>query len=371
MRAAFTIVELIVVVLIAGVLLALLFPAVQSARESAARSTCTNNLRQIGLALQNYHNAMGTLPPALIWFPRGEPLGDGILPIGVLDRIQLGRDLHDDRIYANWLILLLPFLDQHQIWSAFDLGRPISDDRNAAARATELSVLKCPSDPFNDEHFFRGLVVGIADQEYARGNYAINVGPDGNCVSGVGIPCEKGFFIRGKNLLRDNDQVWGSGAAGVNKSFSFAAFSDGAANTVLVDEIRVGIDPIDPRGVWALGQVGSSLIARHGNWDDAGRPNPASPYSEEFIGCTALIEKLGASLLTSTVMGCYPRGDGREANLQAAARSLHPHGVNVLFGDASVRFMGNDIDAQVWHAIHTRDGNESLDPGFYSSLHSD
>ena len=361
-RRAFTIVELLVVIGLIGLLIGLLIPAVQHARESGRRLACSNNLHQLGVGLQSYHANLGTLPPGVIWWPKGEPLGFGVLPIGVLDRVQMGAlsKKRPDTIYANWVILLLPDVDQGALHRQFNLQRPISDASNATARATQLPILKCPSDPYNGELFERGAAHGLTNNFYARGNYAINVGPDGNCLNGGALPCVQGFFIRGSNLLVDNDQVWGSGIAGVNKSIGFNSIPDGLSNTVALDEIRAGIDPLDPRGVWALGQIGSSAVARHGLLDDAGGPNNKSPYSEEFIGCAALTEKLGVAALAAEGMGCYPRSPEREGNVQAGARSLHTGGVNVLLCDGSTQFVRNEVDAHVWHAIHTRDRQEQV-----------
>ena len=362
-RSAFTIIELLVVIGLIGLLIGLLIPAVQHARETSRRLACSNNLHQLGVGLQSYHANLGTMPPGVIWWPKGEPLGFGLAPIGILDRVQMGvvSKRRPDTIYANWVILLLPDLDQGGLHRQFNLRRPISDASNAAARATQLPILKCPSDPHNDELFERGAAHGLTDNFYARGNYAINVGPDGNCLNGGALPCVQGFFLRGSNLMIDNDQVWGSGIAGVNKSIGFNSIPDGLSNTVAVDEIRAGIDSLDPRGVWALGQIGSSAVARHGSLGDAGGPNNKNPYSEEFIGCVDLTEKLSAAALAAEGMGCNPRPQGREGNVQAGARSLHTGGVNVLLCDGSIQFVRNEVDASVWHAIHTRDRGERID----------
>ncbi len=131
------------------------------------------------------------------------------------------------------------------------------------------------------------------------------------------------------------------------------------SKTVIVDEIRSGIDPLDPRGVWALGQVGSSAVARHGQKDDASGPNPYRDSSEEIIGCRDLIAKVGLNELHSLGMGCYESAN--EANTQSGARSMHPNGVNVLFCDGSAHFIVNQIDRDLWHALHTRAGNEVVD----------
>ena len=361
MRRAFTLVELLVVIAIMGLLIALLLPAVQMARESARRSQCTNNLKQVGIALAAYQSAIAVLPPAVIWQPKGEPLGAGLLPIGVIDRVAKFGDVSQDTIYGNWVMMILPQLEQPNLHSQFNFTKPISDPANSAARDTELLVFVCPSDPnaTADNHFQRGGTKGLTTNTYARGNYVLNVGLDGNCA-GPGTtenPCLNGFYVSGTNLAKNNEQVWGTGVGGVNKSFTYAAVTDGLSNTIAVDEIRAGLDVLDPRGVWALGQVGSSLIARHGIYGLSGRPNPCTANGEQFIGCIALRDKIG-SRIDMECMGCDTSLGATEINVQAGSRSMHPHGVNVLALDGSVHFLANSVDANVWFALHTRDGGE-------------
>jgi prepilin-type N-terminal cleavage/methylation domain-containing protein/prepilin-type processing-associated H-X9-DG protein len=361
MRRAFTLVELLVVIGIISILTALLLPAVQIAREAARRSTCANNLKQIGMAIAAYESSVGILPPAVIWQPKGEPLGGGQLPIGVIDRVAKFGDPSRDTIYANWVIAILPQLEAQNVYAICNFTKPISDISNAQARQTELPVMLCPSDQNGtaDNHFQRGGTVGLATNEYARGNYAMNVGPDGNCA-GPGTtenPCINGFYVNGTNLLTNNDQVWGTGVAGVNKSFPYAAVTDGLSNTIAVDEVRAGLDALDPRGVWALGQIGSSLIARHGIFSISSRPNPCTASGEQFIGCAVLRQRLGTQL-DGECMGCDAGLAPNEANTEAGSRSMHPNGVNVVALDGSVHFLNNSMDQSVWHALHTRDGGE-------------
>ncbi len=363
-RRGFTLVELLVSLGIMAILMGLLLVAVQYARESARRTSCNNNLRQLGVALNNYHSTHSMLPPAVIWAPYGEPLGKGFLPIGVLDRVALFGATADDTIYANWVSMLLPHLEEQALFQQWDRAVPVSHERNAAVRVAELHFMKCPSDPYNSEHFMRGLAFGLEGHEYARGNYAMNVGPDNDCIDGTMTedgPCVFGFIAAGGDLLTKNSQVWGSGVAGVNRAFRFKDITDGLSHTVVLDEIRSGIDPLDPRGVWSLGQVPSSLIARHGKHSDAGRPNPVNNRSEEFIGCAALARKLGEGRLRAEQMPCFVVSPANEANTLGAARSMHSEGVNVLFADGSVHFVQDDVNAEVWHAIHTRSGAEVMD----------
>jgi apolipoprotein N-acyltransferase len=364
-RAGFTLVELLITIAILGVLAGLLLTAVQYARGSSRKLQCANNLHQVGIAMQAYHAAHNTFPPGVVWAPSGEPLGFGRFPIGVIDRVARYGAEEPDTIYGNWLMMILPQLEESSLHARFDFGRPISDAVNAPGCATDLAVFKCPSDYRNgpDNQFQRGLAAGLSNLSYARGNYALNVGPDGNCA-GLGTPdepCVNGFFIRGTNLLKNNDQVWGSGVGGVNKSFNFRSVTDGLSKTVAVDEIRSGLDPLDPRGVWALGQVASSLIARHGKFGNTGGPNRCDPAGAEFVGCGKLTTKLGPDYLQANCMACTSGLLVEEANIQAAAASLHSGGLNSLMCDSSVQFIVDEVDVDVWQALHTRNGNESRD----------
>lgn len=363
-RTGFTLIEVLIVISIIGLLVALTLPAVQAAREAARRSSCSNNFRQVGLALQNYCAAGGSFPMAVTWFPAGEPLGGGLYPIGVIDRVARTGDTAQDTIYANWLVALLPFLEQGTKAAQFVHEAPVSSEPNRQVRETPLSVVICPSDVNTGagKLYQRGSAAGLTTNRYARGNVAINVGPDRKCIDGVtdpDNPCLNGFFVRGIDLLTNNDQLWGTGVAGVNKSFRPADVTDGLSHTVGIDEIRAGAHPADPRGAWALGQVGASVVARHGNLEGAGGPNNWLA-DDEIIGCTTIVGTYsgGISPLAAQGMGCQADGLAVEINGSCIPRSLHPAGVNVGLCDGSVHFVQNGVDGQVWHALHTRNQAE-------------
>ena len=135
---AFTLIELLVVIAIIAVLIALLLPAVQSAREAARRLQCTNNLKQIGLALHNYENANGAWPPCLIWVYRGY---DGTLTSGPTNANQTYK--------SEWSVIarISPFLELGPMYSAINFDYTYDDPPNTTASATTLAVLLCPSDP--------------------------------------------------------------------------------------------------------------------------------------------------------------------------------------------------------------------------------
>jgi prepilin-type processing-associated H-X9-DG protein len=103
-----------------------------------------------------------------------------------------------------------------------------------------------------------------------------------------------------------------------------------------------------------LGQVGASIIVRHGRYSNTTGPNPCDYDADEIIGCAALRLRIGAQRLRSECMDCSASSLASEINAKSAARSQHNGGVNVLLCDASVRFIVNGINSQVWHALHTR-----------------
>ena len=122
-----------------------------------------------------------------------------------------------------------------------------------------------------------------------------------------------------------------------------------------IDEIRAGIDPIDPRGVWALGMPGSSITVRHGKYNlGAGSPvNNLSPDADDIIACSELLAKYTIEGLTQMRMPC--QANVIPANHQATARSLHYAGVQVLMLDGSVHFVDQNISPEVWHDMHSKD----------------
>src|SRR5438552_12589456 len=135
LRRAFTLIELLVVVAIIGMLVALLLPAVQQAREAARRTQCKNNLKQIGLALHNYHDSHLTFPPAYLVQPNvdaimGTPNANG-----------------DNGPGYTCLFMLLPYLEQSNLYNAFNINLPSWHAANAKPALTPLSVYRCPTDP--------------------------------------------------------------------------------------------------------------------------------------------------------------------------------------------------------------------------------
>jgi len=356
---AFSLIELLVVIAIIGILAALLLPAVQAAREAARATQCLNNLRQLGVAFHNYHDTHSCLPPAVVWSGGpGEPLGADIVSVGPIDRVASGYSpaKGTDCVMANWAVLLLAQLDQQNAYAKLDLNKPIDDPTNAVVRSTSLSVMLCPSDPYSLKPYERALLAGNpTGHTYSRGNYAMNVGPDRQCYMST-TGCTNGFNVANPDLLHKNMVVWGSGIGGVNKSFQLRDFPAGTSCLTAIDEIRAGIDRVDPRGVWALGLVGSSMTACHGiyNLGNSGPPNNLSPHADDIVGCSALLTKYGLQELTQMGMPCQVNQvNGYELAIQATSRSMHPMGVHLLMLDGSGHHVGENIDPQVWQDMHS------------------
>ena len=325
----FTLVELLVVIAIIGVLVALLLPAVQAAREAARRMQCANNNKNLALAVQNYHDSFGKFPAAV---STRECEGDSILS--------------DRFVYNNWAIKILPYMEYQSLYDQFEFvqfGITGSDDRimyyerddpqkgaiNKNLRGTEIQLMLCPSDvglgsPFEG-----------SEGNWARGNYGLNAfqfwpnkwiheAMAGGCG---GAPHASEPWI---------DQNIGMG--GVNgPEMSIAKIQDGSSNTIMLAEMRVGLSPQDRRGVWAMGMCGSNFHCRH-----ASLPiNSCGGFDDDVYGVRDIINDIGQDTLAAECMSADP---GVDASGQSVVRSNHPGGAHVAMADGSVQFLSDFIE---------------------------
>jgi prepilin-type N-terminal cleavage/methylation domain-containing protein/prepilin-type processing-associated H-X9-DG protein len=342
-RRGFTLVELLVVIAIIGILIALLLPAVQSAREAARRTQCTNQLKQLGLASHNYHDARKRLPPAI-------EIANATA--GATDLLSTYRN---PGFGPNWLVHLLPYFEQSALYEQYSAGitnfapSKGADQSWRAIRTTTISNLLCPSDVKEQQLTACSLNGG----GWARGNYAASAGPgwlhytvDGR--SGIG---SSGAGVTGS----------AGGMMGVNwgAELNQVAILDGTSSTVMVSEIRTGLKDIDRRGTWAMGVAGASVTAANAI-GDCTAPNDQAEKSDDIEDCSQIKAAFpGVQIGARFRMGCSQDNASKNwPNWQAQSRSQHPGGVNVGFSDGSVRWVRNEVAQTVWHRMLARnDGN--------------
>jgi prepilin-type N-terminal cleavage/methylation domain-containing protein/prepilin-type processing-associated H-X9-DG protein len=330
-RFGFTLVELLVVIAIIGTLVALLLPAVQAARESARRSQCVNNLKQLGLAMQNYHEAKKHLPTGSI-----------------------------TAYYGTWQMRILPFIEQQQLGAMYTFlpkdGNLTEDEllalgnttvyyydaqapshnppiNNLKVVQTRISTLTCPSD---EPQVYKA-------QQITRHNYVANYGT----TSHIGVDhlssANSGWIpYRGSPFLgRDSPPFQ-------DLPVEFRQITDGLSNTLLASEIVQGVDlalspdenTVDARGLtwwgWAAG------------FEARGVPNTSEPdVMQQRIDCES------AEPNPPCVGGQTPA-----SRMWNAARSRHPGGVNAAMCDSSVHWVNDSVDVAVWRAASSTQGDE-------------
>jgi prepilin-type N-terminal cleavage/methylation domain-containing protein/prepilin-type processing-associated H-X9-DG protein len=356
-RKGFTLIELLVVIAIIAVLIGLLLPAVQKVREASARSSCQNNLKQIGLAALQYHEHNQTLPAAVL-LPYGK---DGFDP--TLDlKSPFG---------PNWAVLILPFIEQGNLYTSINVnaypGAVLTPGSSAnfasadrswrALRGTTVKTYLCPSDS-NNQVPYSDPADGPPEPTWARGNYGANAGFN-----------DFDHSVNGKDIV--NSGIPGIAPATSNSSPVMEAnygarltdITDGTSSTCMFNEIRAGISPLDPRGVWALG-LPSSSITNAGRDNTNPTPNNSlggqgqNGFGDEIQNCGKFWT---ADIGNPQRMGCLKNGT---IMTSAQARSLHSGGVNSVFCDGSVHFISESISQRNWVLLQSKNDGLTLDASF-------
>lgn len=324
-RRGFTLVELLVVIAIIGVLVALLLPAVQAAREAARRSQCTNNLKNVALGVLNYHDARQ-------YFPAPVTMPD----IGY-------EPLYPTRLFSNWAIDILPYLEQQALHKQFQINATtrVSDLVNAEARATPLAVMRCPSDAGKSE-----LFLGTHAQEganWARGNYGLNAfqfwPSSGNNREAAGLTTPPSSSTTPTlSQMLDFNVGMGIVSTPTKYKWKMSRIADGTTNTIMLAEMRTGLSALDRRGVWAMGMCGSNIHCRHA-WNGAQQPNDCKTGVDDIYDIQKVKDELGPETLAAECMDAYSTDSG-----QSVVRSVHPGGAFVALADGSVRFISDFVD---------------------------
>ncbi len=340
-RRGFTLVELLVVIAIIGVLIALLLPAVQMAREAARRSQCTNNLKQIVLGMQNYHDTYQVFPMSVGWGPDPDPLYGGAY-------------------YFSDKVAMLPYLERTSEYGLIAPPKsggayfPGWSGRNPQALSGRLPVFNCPSNA-ND------LNGGVANH-----TYSINMGTSHNPphtgsnrgYAGEGHHNGIGWYKRSSDLNALDPPV------------KMASVTDGTSNTAAYSEFVIekwsGNAPATNKSQfraqvfnWASGtstaEVRQSCLNQTAlNDGGGGRIMRGGGWSWAFIAAGGAY----SHTMLPNEKNCHSyEGDWFGSNVLAAT-SEHPGGVNVANVDGSVSFVSETVDPNVWWAKGTRNGGE-------------
>ncbi len=312
---AFTLVELLVVITIIGILMALLLPAVQAAREAARRLQCANNLKQIALALHNYESSRGELPFGAAWYVTRT---------------------------GTWASFILPELEQQALFDQIDFHKAMGDPQNAEAAKVVVSTFICPSDPISGRPVLTGRAHVPWNPSAASGLWYVgsmgptvydfcrdfcpdtNIGPDNYCCQGCNFGTQTGGFCQAAGL-KGLDCFSGM-IARSHVGVPFSAVRDGLSNTLMVGETLPGHSRYN--------------CVHCTNFPVAGTNIPLN-----------LMEKTNEDgTIATPVESPYWRACG--------FKSLHPGGVHFAMGDGSVRFISESIDYRLINMLGTRAGGE-------------
>lgn len=315
-RRGFTLVELLVVIAIIGILVALLLPAVQAARESARRMHCGNNLKQIGLALHNYHDVHKSLP---FGSPGNKPLTPNY------------------RTAGTWAAFILPYIEGQSQFNQFNFNKSMFDPANAQAVQQIVTVYICPSDGSADDAILPNRAGGSGYDNPATAQGAWYLGSMGpthmdNCqycidtTPSLTNPCCQGYNF-------------GSSAGGGMPAGVFAGVFGRYPKSIRFRDIRDGLSK-----TLAVGET----LPRQCSWNSAFAPNFSTTSTNlpfNIFESDSALDPTGPN---------YPSTYARACGF----KSRHPGGVNFAMCDGSVHFIGDEADFSLINQLGTRSGGE-------------
>ena len=341
-RQGFTLIELLVVIAIIAVLLGLLLPAVQQVRESANRAACLNNLKQMGLALQGYHDAYGSLPPGMMSSQPNLTNAD-----------------------ATGFTLLLPHLELKTLQSRYHFDQPWWAPANSQVVGSTAKIFLCPanrSEGFIDLHAIAAQWSASLPPFAASCDYAFNKGANGALnIDWTRVPST----VRGPFGVRPLDQPRGT---------RFVEIQDGLSQTIAIGEATGGNQRYLVRDLRNPSQpaidvlTGQPAIIEQA-WCASGASHPSYPIYGSVFGVTAQYgldpdprdEPMNGLLAAPTVFGNDSSGDNsRGRDWVSGFRSMHASGCNFVFCDGSVHFIRDTISPQTYRALSTIAGNDVL-----------
>ncbi len=374
-RRAFTLIELLVVIAIIAVLIALLLPAVQAAREAARRAQCVNNLKQLGLAAQNYLSANNVFPPQTSW----PTMAANINPANTAG-FAWG---------FTWYYAMFPQMEQQPIFNSVNFSLSPMDFSQVSAAITKVSSLLCPSESANGSPLY-SVNTGTATYNYAVSNYVGNYGGPAayQPYTGTIVP---GFDVESGM----------SNAAGSLPVIGIQTITDGTSNTGLFSERLLSlyafgttatVYPQATNGYRAVFTGSVAVLPSSATPANISTANPAllfaqgcssfssttvSPYPA-VVGVQMMAGNPGYPVLTSYMHWTAPNSVpcANSADLvvsvygvgpygSASANSLHSGGVNLCFADGSVHFIKSSISLQAWWGLGTRAGGEVISSDQY------